>query len=278
MDENKRNTALNIFERMRLATDSIATVAKNLNVAGKYNAVAEGDVLEAVKEAESVFGIYSYPEERELLLQDVVELTERKIPHMLVRISTKYRFVNIDKPEESIVVGTYGTGIDSGDKDVGKAMTYADKYALLKAYKIETGADPDKDLSPQGGYNKSSATPLAKAKPIPPVSNSKPSVKEEKPAQEVEAPIVDFAKERYDKIAECQKIYNEVFDGEQQNLMNAWLMQKFGTAILPQLSIEQLRDAHRAYVLTRDKINIAAEKKRKEDKPEKIVPSDDIPF
>ena len=44
-------------------------------------------------------------------------------------------------------VTTYGDGIDSGDKSVGKAMTYADKYALLKAYKIVTGDDPDQEAS-----------------------------------------------------------------------------------------------------------------------------------
>lgn len=56
---------------------------------------------------------------------------------------TIYRFVNIDKPEEYIDIDTYGDGVDSGDKAPGKAMTYSDKYALMKAYKIITGDDPD---------------------------------------------------------------------------------------------------------------------------------------
>ena len=33
-------------------------------------------------------------------------------------------------------------------KHHGKAMTYADKYALMKAYKIMTGDDPDQNKSP----------------------------------------------------------------------------------------------------------------------------------
>ena len=41
------------------------------------------------------------------------------------------------------------------DKAPGKAMTYADKYALLKAYKIQTGDDPDAypsgELKDKGG-------------------------------------------------------------------------------------------------------------------------------
>ncbi|MBR3243048.1 MAG: ERF family protein, partial [Parasporobacterium sp.] len=42
---------------------------------------------------------------------------------------------------------TYGDGVDSQDKAPGKAMTYGDKYALLKAYKIITGDDPDQNYS-----------------------------------------------------------------------------------------------------------------------------------
>ena len=63
------------------------------------------------------------------------------------RIETTYRFVNIEKPEEYIDIVSYGDGIDSQDKSVGKAMTYADKYALMKAYKIVTGDDPDQNPS-----------------------------------------------------------------------------------------------------------------------------------
>ena len=33
-------------------------------------------------------------------------------------------------------------------------MTYADKYALMKAYKLSTGDDPDKEASPENGYKK----------------------------------------------------------------------------------------------------------------------------
>jgi len=33
-------------------------------------------------------------------------------------------------------------------RQFGKAATYARKYALLNAYKIATGEDPDKDKSP----------------------------------------------------------------------------------------------------------------------------------
>ena len=50
---------------------------------------------------------------------------------------------------EGIEIESFGKGIDSGDKGYGKASTYARKYALLNAYKIATGDDPDAEKSPE---------------------------------------------------------------------------------------------------------------------------------
>lgn len=151
-EENK----MNIYQRMSAATSEISRVAKNLNVGfGKssYKAVGEADVLAAVKPIEEKYGIYSYPVSREIIesgiLESVSEYNGEKTTkkQFQMRVSTVYRFVNVDKPEEYIDITTYGDGVDSQDKAPGKAMTYADKYALLKAYKIMTGDDPDQNAS-----------------------------------------------------------------------------------------------------------------------------------
>lgn len=154
---------LNIYQRMLAITADMQTVAKKLLVpagGGKYRAVSETDVLNAVKPLEIRHGVYSYPVERRTISVDVLETEERrkdydtkqyetiKKTQFVYRIETRYRFVNVDFPNEYIDVVSYGDGIDSADKAPGKAMTYSDKYALLKAYKIQTGDDPDQDASP----------------------------------------------------------------------------------------------------------------------------------
>ena len=53
----------------------------------------------------------------------------------------------MDDSNDYIETISYSDGIDTGDKAMGKAMTYGDKYALMKAYKISTGEDPDKESS-----------------------------------------------------------------------------------------------------------------------------------
>lgn len=149
---------MNIFQRMGCITEKLNRVAKNLQVGvgqSSYKAVGEADVLAAVKPVETEFGVYSYPIKREVIYSNEFTTTteykgetKEKLT-LFMRIKTVYRFVNIDKPEEYIEVETFGDGVDTQDKAPGKAMTYADKYALLKAYKIETGDDPDQNASQQ---------------------------------------------------------------------------------------------------------------------------------
>lgn len=165
---------MNIFKRMSAITTEIQRVAKNLRVdAGKssYKAVGEADVLEAVKPAEEKYGVYSYPVESEIVESGTITSESvnngqvKKTERQYMRLRRVYRFVNVDKPEEYVEVATYGDGLDSGDKAPGKAMTYADKYALLKAYKITTGDDPDQKASePMTG--KETRVPMASQKQI----------------------------------------------------------------------------------------------------------------
>lgn len=147
---------MNIFEKMLAIENEIRRVQKNLKVEmgkGSYKAVSEGDILEAVKPLEEKYKVFSYPVLRKIIetnvLTTVKEYNGNKTEsnQLFMRIEVTYRFVNAEKPEEYVEVMSYGDGVDSQDKAPGKAMTYADKYALMKGYKIETGDDPDQEGS-----------------------------------------------------------------------------------------------------------------------------------
>lgn len=60
-------------------------------------------------------------------------------------IKLNVKFVNAEEPNDIVEIETYGHGIDNGDKGIGKAYSYAYKYALLKTFCLETGDDPDND-------------------------------------------------------------------------------------------------------------------------------------
>lgn len=156
----EKEKQLNIYQRMAKATDEIKRVAKNLHVGtgkSQYKAVGEADILDAVKPIEYKYGIYSYPFSRTIIDNQILETVsidyQTKQPvkkrSMYLRIETVYRFVNTDNPQDYMEITSYGDGLDSGDKATGKAMTYCDKYALMKAYKISTGDDPDQNNDTQ---------------------------------------------------------------------------------------------------------------------------------
>lgn len=150
---------LNIYQRLLKITEELKTVEKNLSVPvtknNSYKAVGERDVLDAVKPLEVKYGVYSYAYDRKIIDSGELVSTRKDyqtneyhdIKQLYLRLEVTYRFVNVDNPQEYIEIKTYGDGIDTGDKATGKAMTYADKYALLKAYKISTGDDPDQEAS-----------------------------------------------------------------------------------------------------------------------------------
>ena len=157
---------MNIFQKMEAITNELGFVAKNLNVAvsknNSYKATGEVDVLEAVKPLENKYGVYSYAIDREIIESDTLTQNTQygEKTSLFLRMKVTYRFVNTDNPQDYIETISFAEGIDSGDKASGKAMTYADKYALMKAYKISTGEDPDQKASEE--YGKKGGKPIAK--------------------------------------------------------------------------------------------------------------------
>lgn len=165
-----------IEKKLASISAELSVVGKDLSVGARsasYKAVSEGAILAAVKPLEERYKVYSYPASREIVFQDVIKSVGDGGKERLTfveRVRTVYRFVDLEDGS-SIDVVSFGDGIDAGDKSVGKAMTYSDKYALMKAYKIETGDDPDKEAS-EPIYT---SAPKEKPQPEPKLSPEDPA-------------------------------------------------------------------------------------------------------
>ena len=177
---------MNIYEKIQAVSLDVKNISKNMTVGGgaySYKAVSDLDVTLAVKEAEAKHGIVSIPIKQELIKSEVYRSTkkesyngrdtEKETFTYVDDIKMTVRIINLENPDEFIDIETYGKGIDTGDKGFGKASTYARKYALLNAYKIATGDDPDKDASPEDGNHGKPVTPEPKQAQVKPVAETK---------------------------------------------------------------------------------------------------------
>ena len=144
----------NLYEKIQAVSMEIMNIEKDMDVGSgsySYKAISDNAVTLAVKKAEKEYGLLSIPIKQELINSDVVKQQKNGKDSILYvdTIKMTVRIIDIDNPKDFIEIESFGKGIDSSDKGFGKASTYARKYALLNAYKIATGEDPDANKSEQ---------------------------------------------------------------------------------------------------------------------------------
>lgn len=126
--------ALNVHQRLAAAMGDVDYIQKEKKSGMSYTIVSHDAVTAKVRPVLLKHGIVYYPVRCEHLHNG-----------NRAECSLTVRFVNIDQPTDFFDVPTFGYGIDTQDKGPGKAMSYAVKYALLKALGLETGDDPDNE-------------------------------------------------------------------------------------------------------------------------------------
>lgn len=127
---------MNIYEKIKAVMSEVEYLSKDDSIeykATKYKAISEEKVTSIVRNSLIKNGLVILPVKQ----QHTKDGT-------LTTVDVTYRIVNTENPEEFVEVVSSGTGVDTQDKGVGKAMTYAYKYMLLRTFAIPTGEDPDK--------------------------------------------------------------------------------------------------------------------------------------
>lgn len=139
---------LNLYEKIQAVSLDVNNISKSMTVgSGNYSYKAVGDlqVTLAVKKSEAEFKIISIPIKQEIIKSEIIRgEKDGKITLMFIDdIKMTVRFYDLEDVTQFLDIESFGRGVDNGDKGFGKASTYARKYALLNAYKIATGEDPD---------------------------------------------------------------------------------------------------------------------------------------
>lgn len=129
--------------------EHVAKRGRNENF--RYDYATEADIAAAVRSEMAKRSV--------MLIPSVQATTWDSIPTKsggvlkLCTLTVLFRLMDGDS-DQVIEYTVLGQGSDSGDKATYKAMTGAEKYALLKVFLIPTGDDPEQD-----------SAPAAKAKP-----------------------------------------------------------------------------------------------------------------
>lgn len=143
----KTTKSKNLHEKLFNVFQGLSVIPKT-NKGGKYNYVSSSEVLNKVRALMVQERIMLMPNIRYTKYAPIV-VKEGQSATLLTELYITYAWINVDNPTDKLTIDFYGQGVDiSGEKGVGKALTYAEKYFLLKFFNIPTDeADPDDALN-----------------------------------------------------------------------------------------------------------------------------------
>lgn len=152
----------NVYQRLVAVRRQVSGLAKDGTSQQKFKYVSSNNVLGTI---------------RPLLDAEGLALEVRVLGHTLhskwsgqsdqkehlTELSVEFVWVNMDSPEQRIVCPWYGQGLDTGEKGVGKALTYAEKYFLLKQFSIPTDEDDPDSGAGSNGHQQRASQPAQSA-------------------------------------------------------------------------------------------------------------------
>lgn len=158
---------MNIYEKLNEIHKEVGYIQK-WKQGKQYQYVGSSDVLAAVRQ---------HMNEQNLILLPAIENATAKeyetktgTLQIFTELTMTMTWVNTEKPEEKVELPWYAQGMDlAGEKGVGKALTYGEKYFLLKFFNIATDKD-DPDAF-QDKINASKPKPKATKAQITEVEN-----------------------------------------------------------------------------------------------------------
>ena len=132
---------MNIYQKLIEVRKSCEYLKKD-NKGYQFNFVSSSQTLGTLRGAMDAQGLLLVPNVLDYEVRD--HKTSKGGHEYFTILKMKFTWVNSDNPEEIVECLWTGQGLDSGEKGVGKAMTYAEKYFLLKFFNIATDKDdPD---------------------------------------------------------------------------------------------------------------------------------------
>ena len=133
---------MNIYQKLVEVRKAVPFLKKDTS-GYQFKYVSSSQALGALRAAMDKQGLLLVPSVVNTSLTHLESAKGRKT--ILTELAIQFTWINAENPEERLECKFYGQGIDDGEKGVGKAATYAEKYFLLKFFNIPTDKDdPDR--------------------------------------------------------------------------------------------------------------------------------------
>ena len=141
---------LNIYQRISAIQAEVKKIDKSATVSsgggGSYAAVTHDDVTKMLRPLMVKHGVIS----RAIPITGSFNVVPTGVSWgksgrelMQIRACFIIEYINIDNPDERIDMPVWAFADDIGDKGPGKVLSYAQKYADLKMFRLQTGEDDE---------------------------------------------------------------------------------------------------------------------------------------
>lgn len=137
----------NVYQRINDVMNELSYIKKTGSVSygnNTYTAVLHDDVTRAVQPLFVKHGLVSVPSMTDTKIK-MYDVTTKKgqANRYECQTTVELKVVNIDNPNEEIIVTSVAHSFDSQDKSTGKAYSMAVKYCYLKLLMLESGDEEE---------------------------------------------------------------------------------------------------------------------------------------
>jgi hypothetical protein len=153
------DTSPNLYQRLLAVQKSVEYLRKDQVQERGIKSVSSSQVIASVRDAMNTNGLVLSVAVNEHAL--LAKWGNHDAKEHLTELGITFTWVNSDNPADREAFPFYGQGLDTGEKGVGKALTYAEKYFLLKFFHIPTDVD-----DPDAFQNKTEAAKPVNERPI----------------------------------------------------------------------------------------------------------------
>jgi len=156
---------MNLHEKL-IEIRKVADYLQKEKEGHQYNYVSSSQVLAKVVGKMNELNVLLIPRiTGHAVFPKIVEANNKTTITYFTELEMEYTWVDADNVKDTIVCPWYGQGVDiEGEKGVGKALTYSEKYFLLKSFNIATDKDDPDAFQSKEGLNKKEPAPK---EPIP---------------------------------------------------------------------------------------------------------------